>query len=161
MSLNVGDRAKIDRRVQLYHDDATPIVIGDGANIFRGAEILGPVIIGNNVFINRDAYIRPNTVIGDNVRVGPFVRLITDTHDIGPSSRRAGKRRFDPIFVGAGTWIGAAVTVIGGVTIGRGCIIAAGAIVTRDVPDNTMVGGVPARHIRDLPTTGEPDPTAF
>lgn len=152
MSLTVGERSKIDRRVQLSHTDETPILIGDGAYFMRGSEILGPVTIGDNVFINRDAYIRPQTTIGDNVRIGPFVRLITDTHEIGPSHRRAGKARFDPIVVGTGTWIGASVTVLAGVTIGKGCVVAAGSIVTKDVPDDVMVAGVPARVIRSLPT---------
>jgi maltose O-acetyltransferase len=151
MSLEVGEHARIDRRVVMSHTDESPIVIGMRAYFLRGSEILGPVTVGDNVFINRDAYIRPKTTIGDGVRIGPFVRLITDTHEIGPSSRRAGKARFDPIVIGAGTWIGASVTVLAGVTIGRGCVIAAGSIVTKDVPDNVMVGGVPARHIRDLP----------
>lgn len=157
MSLTVGERSKISSRVKFSHSEDRPIVVGDGAYFFRGSEILGPVTIGKNVFINRDAYIRPNTTIGDNVRIGPFVRLISDTHEVGPSTRRAGKSRFDPIVIGDGTWIGAAVTVIGGVSIGKGCIIAAGAVVTRDIPDNTMVGGVPARHIRDLPVDGDSD----
>lgn len=152
MSLTIGDRARIDRRVTLSHRDDRPIVIGVDANFYRGSELLGPITVGNNVFINRDAYIRPKTTIGDNVRIGPFVRIITDTHHIGPSSRRAGEAYFDPISIGEGTWIGASVTVLGGVTIGKGCIIAAGAIVARDVPDNTMYGGVPAKFIRDLPT---------
>lgn len=151
MVLTVGDRSKIHQRVSFSHSDDRPITIGDGANFYRGTEMLGPVTIGNNVFINRDAYIRPNTSIGDGVRIGPFVRLISDTHEVGPPSRRAGKSRFDPIVIGAGTWIGASVTVLGGVTIGEGCIIAAGAMVTKDVPDNTLYGGVPARFIRDLP----------
>ncbi len=151
MTLTVGDNQKIDRRVNISHTDERPVVIGSNAKIFRGAEIVGPVTIGNRVFINRDGYIRPHTTIGDNVAIGPFVRLITDTHEIGPSHKRAGKLRFEPIAVGAGTWIGASVTVLSGVTIGKGCMIAAGSVVTADVADDTMVGGVPARFIKSLP----------
>lgn len=158
MTLNVGEGAKI-AGVRLVHSEDRPITIGASAKLFRGTEILGPVTIGDHVFINRDAYIRPETTIGDYVRLGPFVRLITDTHDIGPATRRAGKRRFDPITIGEGTWVGASVTVLAGVTIGRGCVIAAGAVVIRDVPDNTLVGGVPARFIRDLPEDAEPAST--
>lgn len=151
VSLTIGENPRIDRSVRLVHKDDAPIIIGDNANFFRGSEMVGPITIGSRVFINRDGYIRPKTTIGDNVAIGPFVRLITDTHEIGPSHKRAGKSRFDPIVVGDGSWIGAAVTVLAGVTIGKGCVVAAGAVVTRDVPDNTMVGGVPAQHIRDLP----------
>lgn len=65
MVLTVGERSKIHQRVSFSHSDDRPITIGDGANFYRGTEMLGPVTIGNNVFINRDAYIRPNTSIGD------------------------------------------------------------------------------------------------
>lgn len=150
-TLTIGENPRIHRSVSLSHKEGSPIVIGDHANFFRGSEMVGPISIGDRVFINRDAYIRPKTTIGDNVAIGPFVKLITDTHEIGPAHKRAGKSRFDPIVIGDGSWIGAAVTVLAGVTIGKGCIVAAGAVVTRDVPDNTMVGGVPAQHIRDLP----------
>lgn len=160
MSLTIGKRSRIDKTVVIMHREERPVVIGAGASLFRGTEILGPVTIGNNVFINRDAYVRPNTTIGNNVNIGPFVRLVTDTHETGPSSRRAGSVRFDPIVIGDGSWIGASVTIVGGVTIGSGCIVAAGAIVTSDVPDNTVVGGVPAKFIRDLPPNGEPAPTS-
>ena len=149
-SLTIGANSDIDRRVKLVHNEQRPIRIGQSVRIYRGAEVLGPVTVGDRVFINRDAYIRPNTTIGDDVNIGPFVRLISDTHEIGPASKRAGASRFDPITVGDGTWIGASVTVLAGVTIGSGCIIAAGSIVTRDVPDNTLAGGVPAVPLRTL-----------
>lgn len=158
MSLQVGENAKINKTVTMYHDDEKPIVIGRDAVFYGGSQILGPVTFGDNVFLNRDAYIRPNTTIEKNVRIGPFVHLITDTHAIGPAHARAGKLSYDPIVIGAGSWIGASVTVLAGVTIGKGCVIAAGAVVHRDVPDNTMYGGVPARFIRDLPLEGDPRP---
>lgn len=54
------------------------------------------------------------------------------------------------INVGEGTWIGGRSTILPGVNIGKGCIIAAGSVATKDVPDNTMVGGVPAKQIKNL-----------
>lgn len=138
---------QIDPSVRLMGRD---VVIGDGTRIYRHGEILGPVRIGADVFINTGVYIRPHTTIGDRVNLGPFVRLITDTHDIGPRKRRAGAGRNDPITIGEGTWIGAGVIVVGGVTIGAGAVVAAGAVVTSDVPSDTLVGGVPARVIRRL-----------
>lgn len=151
MNARIGVNARIDKSVRFL--DGGPdseIVVGDRPNIFRGSEILGPVRIGNDVFIGRDAYVRPHVTIGSRVSIGPFVRLISDTHEIGNSARRAGRNVFLPISIGDGTWIGASVTVVGGVSIGRGCVVAAGSIVTSDVPDNTLVGGVPARTIRYL-----------
>ncbi|MHA7171699.1 DapH/DapD/GlmU-related protein [Arthrobacter monumenti] len=55
--------------------------------------------------------------------------------------------------MGDGTWVGASVTILGGVTIGRGSVIAAGSVVTKDVPNDTLVGGVPAQFMRDLRQT--------
>lgn len=147
--LQVDQSAVIHAEARLFHHDVL-IEVGAATKLLRGVEILGPVTIGDEVFINRDAYIRPGTIIGDRVNLGPFVRLITDTHEIGPEARRAGAVRHDPIRIGNGAWIGASVTVLGGVSIGEGAVVAAGAVVTEDVPANTLVGGVPARIIREL-----------
>ncbi len=131
------------------------ISIREGVKIYRGGEILGPdVVIGAETFINRDAYIRPQVTIGERVNLGPFVRLITDTHEIGSRERRAGAHRFDAITIGDGVWIGANATVLPGVSIGAGSVVAAGAIVTQDVPEDVLVGGVPARVIKHLSAPG-------
>lgn len=143
-------RAKLGNKVAFLYNHGE-IVIGDGVSIFRNTEILSPVEIGASTFLNRDCYVRAKTTIGKNVAVGPFTRFVTDTHDAGPSSRRAGAERFDPIVVEDGVWIGACVTVLGGVRIGRGSIVAAGSVVTKDVPSNALVGGVPAKVLKTLP----------
>lgn len=124
--------------------------IGAQVGIYRGTEITGPVSIGPHSFINQGGYIRPQTTIGRNVAIGPFVRLITDSHEIGPASHRAGKSVIGSIRIDDGVWLGAGVTVIGPVRIGAGAVVAAGAVVTRDVPPDTLVGGVPARELRRL-----------
>lgn len=126
------------------------ITIAAHTKVFRGAEWLGPIEVGERVFINRDSYIRPNVVIEDDVSLGPFVRLISDTHEHGQRVRRTGNPIKLPIRIGKGSWLGAGVTVLGGVTIGEGCVVAAGAVVTKDVPPNSLVGGVPARFIKKL-----------
>lgn len=148
MTNDIASDTRIDPTVRLLGDD---IVIGSATKIYRGGEFLGPVTVGSSVFINRDAYVRPHVTIGDRVNLGPFVRLITDTHEIGPASRRAGTVSHAPISVGDGTWIGAGAIVLPGVSIGAGVVVAAGAVVSEDVPDNALVGGIPARVIRMLP----------
>lgn len=158
--LILGIDPKIDSGVRLLHNDDAEITIGDRVKIWRGGEVTGPVSIGDGSFINRDSYIRPRTTIGRNVNLGPFVKLITDTHDIGSAVRRAGRVRHDPITIGDGAWIGAAVTVLAGVTVGAGAVVAAGAVVVDDVPEHAVVGGVPARLIRFLEAPVAPEEIA-
>lgn len=148
---SLGDNTNIAPTAILYAaDEAHAITIGDRTKILRGAEWTGPISIGSGCYVNRDSYVRANVTIGNNVNIGPFVSLMTDGHEIGSSTRRAGKNKFPPIVIGDGVWIGANVTVVGGVTIGAGAIIAAGAVVSGDVAPNTLVGGVPAKFIKDL-----------
>ncbi|SDP53051.1 transferase hexapeptide (six repeat-containing protein) [Arthrobacter sp. ok909] len=147
----IGEDVKLAPNTSLQCREDAPITVGAGTNIYRNAEIFGPVTIGAKCLINRDGYIRAGTVIEDRVFIGPFVRLITDGHEIGDSQRRAGTNASAPIVIGEGSWIGASSTILGGVTIGKGCIVAAGSLVNHDVPDNTLVGGVPAKVIRSLP----------
>ncbi|WP_372699758.1 DapH/DapD/GlmU-related protein [Arthrobacter sp. JSM 101049] len=151
-STRIGPGAKVAAGATLWSTEESPIHIGANTNIFRNAEINGPVSIGEGCLLNRDAYVRANTTIGNRVFVGPFVRFITDGHEIGGPGKRAGKPTFKGIDVEDGCWIGASSTILGGVRIGAGAIVAAGSVVTSDVPANVVVGGVPARPIRSLDT---------
>lgn len=147
--VRMGRRTRVDPRVRFL---GSGIELGDSVSILRGTEVLGPVRIGANTFLNRDVYVRAHTTIGEGVSIGPFTRIISDTHEAGTPARRAGRPRFDPITIGSGTWIGANVTILGGVTIGEGSVIAAGSVVTRDVEPHSMVAGVPAVFKRRLPS---------
>ena len=146
----MGDNVFVDPSTILISGENATIRIGDNTQVWRGGEWTGPVNVGRRVFINQGSYLRPLVTIGDDVSLGPFVRLITDTHEIGYKSRRTGTPRKDPIKIGDGTWIGAGATVMGGVTIGKKVIVAVGAVVNRDVPDNVVVAGVPARIVRHI-----------
>jgi maltose O-acetyltransferase len=88
--------------------------------------------------------------IGDQAYFGHDVMLLTSSHEVGPVERRAAEVYAKPIHVGAGAWLGARCVVLPGITIGEGAIVGAGAVVTKDVPPNTVVGGIPARVIREL-----------
>lgn len=90
--------------------------------------------------------------IGERVGIGVGVRLVTSGHAYDNPSVRAGEGKHSPICVGDGSWVGAGATILQGVTIGNGAVVAAGAVVTRDVPRNTLVMGIPARVVRDLST---------
>lgn len=151
--LTLGTGAQIHESVVIFVRPERPVHIGDKTKILRGADILGPVHVGDRTFINRDAYIRSETRIGSDVAIGPFVSLITDTHRVGPERKRAGANTVFPIVIEDGVWIGAHATILPGVTVGRGAIVAAGAVVTQDVKAHTLVGGVPARLLRELETS--------
>jgi maltose O-acetyltransferase len=148
--LQFGAGTSVDPMAVVVPHENQMVIIGKQCTVWRGCEFCPPVTIGDRVFVNRDVYMRPFTTIGSNVSIGPFVKFISDSHEIGSSTKRAGKNRVDPINVGDGAWIGAAAVILGGVTIGPGAIVAAGAVVTRDVPANTIVAGIPARVIRQL-----------
>lgn len=88
--------------------------------------------------------------IGDNVMIGPNTLITTVGHPHTPMGRRQHLGIAKPVRVGNDVWIGGNVTILPGVTIGNNVIVAAGAVVTKDVPDNMLVGGVPAKKIKDL-----------
>jgi acetyltransferase-like isoleucine patch superfamily enzyme len=117
------------------------------------------VTIGTGTFINYGAFIDNAAAvrIGAKVSVGPNVSIITGTHELGQHDRRAGEDVGYPVVVEDGAWIGGGSTILPGVTIGRGAMVAAGALVSRDVPANAQVAGVPAVVVKDLPalTGGE------
>lgn len=106
------------------------------------------ITVGKRVFINSGCRFQDQggITIGDDVLIGHNVVLVTLNHDLSP------ERRQDidpsPITIGNNVWIGASATVLPGVTIGENAVIAAGAVVTKDVPANAVVGGVPAKLLK-------------
>ncbi len=107
--------------------------------------------LGRNVFVNQNCtfYDLGGLAIGDDVMIGPNVSLITSGHPVEPSRRRdfvVAK----PIVIERNVWIGAGATIVGGVTVGENSVVAAGAVVTRDVAPNVLVGGNPAAVIRSI-----------
>lgn len=88
--------------------------------------------------------------IGDNVMIGPNVDIYTVNHPLTASGRRASLAQGHPVTIGHDVWIGGRAVITPGVTIGNNVVIAAGAVVTHDMPDNTLVAGVPAKVIRQL-----------
>ena len=107
--------------------------------------------IGRNVFVNQNCtmYDLGGIEIADEVMIGPNVSMITSGHPIQPSQRRTAVVA-KPIVIRRNVWIAANVIIIGGVTIGENSVVAAGAVVTKDVPSYTLVGGNPARTIRSI-----------
>ena len=106
--------------------------------------------IGKNVFINFDCVFLDlgGITIEDNVLIAPKVSLLSEGHLASPQSRQS----LVPghIHIKKNAWIGAGATILPGVTIGENAIVAAGAVVSKDVPANTVVGGVPAKVIKTI-----------
>lgn len=88
--------------------------------------------------------------IGDNVMMGPDVSILTHTHNIERTDIPMGQQgmRVSEVVIGNDVWIGMRVIIMPGVKVGNGVVIGAGAVVTKDVPDYAIVGGVPTRIIK-------------
>jgi acetyltransferase-like isoleucine patch superfamily enzyme len=106
--------------------------------------------VGKNVFFNSGCRFQDQggITIGDRVLIGHNVVLATLNHHIDP--RKRSNMHPAPIIIGNDVWIGANATVVPGVTIGDSAVIAAGAVVTKDVHPNVIVGGVPAKIIKKI-----------
>lgn len=106
--------------------------------------------LGKNIFINHACSFLDigGITIEDDVQIGPRVNLTSENHPLDPNDRQTLIPR--PIVIKRNAWIGAGATVLPGVTIGENAIVAAGAVVSRDVPANTVVAGVPAKVVKVL-----------
>lgn len=126
--------------------------VGEGFGLFPPfyTDFGKNITIGRNVFINADCKFQDQggIVIEEGALIGHGVVLATLDHDLDPAKRQ--QLHPEPIHIGKRVWIGANATVTKGVTIGDNSVVAAGAVVNRDVPANTIVGGVPAKVIRSL-----------
>ncbi|MCB0375696.1 MAG: sugar O-acetyltransferase [Sinomicrobium sp.] len=114
------------------------------------------ISLGKKVFMNFNCCILDvmEITMGDNVLLGPGVQLYTATHPTDAATRSAGLEYAKPIRIGSEVWIGGGAIVCPGVTIGNRVIVGAGAVVTKDVPDDVVVGGNPAGIIRTLRNPG-------
>lgn len=108
------------------------------------------ITVGKEVFINACCHFQDHggVTLGDGCQIGHNVVFATLNHGLRPEERRAMYPA--PIVLGRDVWVGSNATILSGVTIGDGAIVAAGAVVTKDVPPRTVVGGVPARVIREI-----------
>lgn len=129
-------------------------VVGGGLTIVGGERPERRLSIGQRCWINSGCHFDCGAEIdiGDDVAIGQQTLVLTTTHRLGESGGRAGPHARSPVRIASGVWIGARATILPGVTVGRGSVVAAGAVVSTDVEPDTMVGGVPARLMRQLET---------
>lgn len=108
------------------------------------------ITIGRDVFINSGCHFQDQggITIGDGSLIGHNVVLATINHDLSPLKNR--ENHYAPIVIEDHVWIGSNATILQGVTVGRWSVVAAGAVVTKDAPPFTLVGGVPAKIIRRI-----------
>ena len=106
--------------------------------------------VGEGVFINACCHFQDHggVTLGDGCQIGHNVVFATLNHGLAPQERAS--TRSAPVILGKNVWVGSNATILQGVTIGDNAVVGAGAVVTKDVPANTIVGGVPARFIRQI-----------
>lgn len=138
------------RHIRNFLVQRSVLFAGKNLKVERGAEFSPYVKIGDNSQLGQNCRVRANVVIGKNVLMAPNVHIVTTYHrfdslDI-PILEQGNIDSFARI--DDGVWLGTACIILAGVTVGANAIVGAGAIVTKDVPPNAIVGGNPAKIIR-------------
>jgi acetyltransferase-like isoleucine patch superfamily enzyme len=137
-------RERLSEIIQSKIDKSTTIFIPFHTNFGRH------ITLGKNVFINHACTFLDlgGITIEDDVQIGPKVNLITENHPVDPAKRKY--LDLKSILIKRNAWIGAGATILPGVTIGENSIVAAGAVVNKDVPTNSIFGGIPAKFIKAI-----------
>lgn len=114
------------------------------------------ITVGEGVFINACCHFQDHggVTLGDGCQIGHNVVFATLNHGLAPEERVSTIPA--PIILGKNVWVGSNATILQGVTIGDNAVVGAGAVVTKDVPANTVVGGVPAKFIKSIQTPLNP-----
>ena len=154
---SIGKNNTIRHGVEISKTDGAILEMGSNCVIDKNAVLLltkpkPSLFIGNNVTIGRNSIIsvKSKCSIGDYTLIGPFVQISDNNH----TTRRNNLIKFQrstikAVTIGQDCWIGSGARILAGVTIGNGAVVGAGAVVTHDVPPFVVVGGVPARVIKE------------
>lgn len=140
-NVKLGNNVYIADFVNLYYCE-----IGDNSKIGAFVEVQKGVKIGINTKISSHTFICEGVIIEDNVFIGHNVSFINDKYPRATNE----KWKCVPTIVKKGASIGTGATIICGVTIGKNAMVGAASLVTKDVPENTVVAGVPARFLRTI-----------
>lgn len=130
LGVQVGKGVRIYGRIMIIGDPCK-LVIGDGTSINEG------------VFLN----VRASVTLGKRVHLSPYAQIHTGSLELRARDKQ---HHSAPVVIGDDVWVASGAVVAQGVTISNGCVIAANSVVTKDIPSSVMVGGAPAKIIRDL-----------
>lgn len=163
----VKDREYARRQVRIYNETSEAegekctqllreLFGSTGENVYMEPNIR--VDYGYNIFVGENFSANFDCVIldvcevsfGDNCMLAPGVHVYTATHPLDPTERNSGKEYAKPIIFGDNVWIGGSAVINPGVTIGDNVVIASGSVVTKDIPNNVVVGGNPAKIIKEI-----------
>jgi maltose O-acetyltransferase len=163
----VKDREYARRQVRIYNETSETegekrtqllreLFGSTGENVYIELNIR--VDYGYNIFVGENFSANFDCVIldvcevrfGDNCMLAPGVHVYTATHPLDPTERNSGKEYAKPIIFGDNVWIGGSAVINPGVSIGDNVVIASGSVVTKDVPNNVVVGGNPAKIIKKI-----------
>jgi acetyltransferase-like isoleucine patch superfamily enzyme len=147
--VRIGENVKLANFINLYGCS-----IGDGTKIGTFVEVQKNAVIGKNCKIQSHTFICEGVTIEDNVFIGHSVTFINDKYPRATNTegdlQTEADWKVEPTLVKRGATIGSGATILGNVTIGENSIVGAASAVTKDVPDNTIVAGNPARVIRHI-----------
>lgn len=156
-----SQRITLDYNTNYHNEEQRTALLSKltGSDVHPSVKVMAPfnadfgknIHFGKNVYVNAGCKFQDHggIFIGDNSLIGHNCVMATLDHDLRPAHRANTVPA--PIIIGRNVWIAANVTILGGVTIGDNAIVAAGAVVTKDVAPNTIVGGIPAKFIKQVP----------
>lgn len=154
-NIRLGDKCKIHDAASLDASRGPGIDLGKQVTVNRYAYLQGDnggIRLGDRVEINNFSIVNGTggVDVGDDTLIGPGVRIVSYQHQYAAGATiRSQPTVAAPIRIGRDVWIGANAVILAGITIGDGAVVGAGAVVTRDVADNAIVVGVPARPMKE------------